>query len=323
MKSYITIVRAVLFGVCLSAGNTSLAQSFTTPTVTFTEQELNQGFNFLALTAHEHVVASGTFDAVDGNALTDEQIDFDTTLVAGQTYILEILTGLPGVIQEITAIAGTTLTTGDDLDVLGLTAGAQYEIRLATTLEKALGTTSSVLKNGFVSSFADIVWMSDGSGGFKRYFLKAPSNIWTNADTNAPAPNTPIIYVDGFYVQKRDAGTVNLANSGVVKIHPTSAVLMEGFNLLSRVYPEGMTVQNSGLKDSIASSFIATFADIVWLPNGSGFNRYFFTNQGELKDAGTNASVTTDIELPDAFFVQRRNTVGQVDLTPPAFYEDL
>jgi len=326
MKLTKTIASVALLSAAALVAPLAQAQSVSTTPAGFKEESLVQGFNLIGLTVHQPVLASGVVDAVAGTVVTDNEVDFGTSLTVGRTYVLEVLTGnAAGAIQEVTVFAGNTVTTLNDISA-DLAAGDRYELRAAATLETAFGTNSSVLKKGFSPSSADIVWIPDGLGGFNRFYLFGTVvSSWRNADTNSPAPNTPLVYTDGVFVQRIDPGSVDLVTFGEVKASNAIIAVTTGFNAISSVYPTGSTLQNCGLGDSLKTGFSPSSADIVWLPTaGGGFDRYYFFGPAKiLRNADTNGTVGTPVELPTAFFIQRIDPATNVTLTPPAEYAGL
>lgn len=322
MKLKYTFAMAALLSFGAFTSPTALAQAATSKPVGYVTETLQSGFNLVGLTVHQPVLASGVVDAVSGTTVTDNEVDFGTALTAGQTYIFEVLTGTAaGVIQEVTVFSGNDVTTKDDISS-ELAAGDKYQLRAASTLETALGTTSSVLQKGLVSSLADIVWLPNGSGGFDRYFLNT-LNQWKSADTNLLAPNVPVVYADGFFIEKR-TGSVPLDTYGEVKTVSSATVVATGFNAVSGVFPSGSTLQNSGLVNDLQKGLVSSLADIIWLPKvGGGYDRYFFNTLNQLKSADTNLNVNVDVPLPSAFFIERRGADTNVEITPPSFYSSL
>ncbi len=322
----ITTLAALLLA---TSGAIAQTTAYTKPSG-FVTHTLKAGqFNLIGLTLHKPVTASGAFTAVSGTTLTDTSKNFTTLLTAGKTYILEIVENngsttddMVGTIQEITAWTATELTTTDDLDADGLLVGAKYQLREAATLETVLGTTDSVLKKGVVPTLADIVWVPNSSGSYDSYYLHT-TNVWKRVTGNTPAPNVPLVYSDGFWIQRRGA-EISLVLTGSVKTKETSMALQTGFNPISIVSPVGVTLQNSGLADSLQKGVVATLADIVWVPKtGGGYDRYYYHITNVWKNADTNATIGSDIDLPSGVFVMRRNAPTNITLTPPSGYSGL
>jgi hypothetical protein len=312
---YSLIAAAALCGVAL--GQTTA----TTTPVGYTTQTLATGFNLVGLTLHPSPLASGAFETVDGNTLTDNDVTFAP--VAGRSYVLEITSGpLNGYIQEVPAasISANTITTPQNLATMGLAAGVNYKLRVAPTLEEVFGTTDSILKKGATAAAADIVWVPNGSGGYDRYFLNT-LNAWRNAAGGA-APNIPLVYTDGFFVERKDPA-VSFVHSGEVKTGPTVSAVSTGFNLLSTVYPAGVTLQNLGLDDDLKRGATAAAADLVWVPNGTGgYNRYFLNTLNAWRNAA-GGEAPANLALTSAVFIERKDPAANFGLTPPQSYSTL
>lgn len=306
-----------------------LAQESTTP-VGYVTQQLVQGFNLVGLTLHNEPAAAGDFETVSGTTLTDSDLSF--TPVAGRLYILEIVDAadpsLIGTVQDLadTDISGTNFTTGDDLDALGLAAGDSYILRLVPTLEELFGTTSGVLQASLSSAGADIVWIPNGSGGYNKYFLHISGEYRIEATTTA-APNIPIPYVDGFFIQKKGATPTNLIVLGEVKTVGTISVIVQGFNPVSIVAPVGLNLWNAGLEDDIQASLSSAGADILWVQQSNlTFKKYFRHTSGNWRDVDNATVNLTQVEaeaipLTGSVLIQRKSaTPAEVDLKVPDTY---
>lgn len=315
MKRYIPCsILAALAASGLSHG----AETVYTNPAGYTTQRLETGFNLVGLTLQSPPVASGDFETVASNTLTDADMVFSP--VAGRTYVLEISSGAAlGYIQEVpaTSISGNSITTLQDLSVLGLRANDTYKLRLAPTLEELFGTNTSILKKGATAVVADIVWIPDGAGGYNRYFLSI-LNVWRNAAGGA-APNVPVVYTDGFFVERKDVA-VDFVFSGEVKTTPTVTVIATGFNLVGTIFPAGTTLQNLGLENNLKKGATAIAADLVWVPNGLGeYTRYFLNNLNVWRNAAGGAA-SADVPITSAVFIERKGGAANFDFIPPAYY---
>lgn len=286
----------------------------------YVTESLQQGFNLIGLTLHSSPIATGTISTVTPNSVT---VSSSITPTAGAFYILELNSGAAaGGIQEVpaSAISGSDITVTQDLSAMGVVAGDAFTLRKAPTLEEVFGTTNSVLKKAATPGVADLVWLPNGTGGYDRYFLNT-LNAWRNAAGGA-APNTPIVYVDGFFVQRKDAA-VNLVITGQVKTTPTMISITPGFNLVGTSYPVGTTLQNSGLDVIMKKAATPGVADLVWVPNGSGgYDRYFLNTLNAWRNAAGGAA-PADVPLKSAIFLQRKDVATSLDLTPPSSYNSL
>jgi hypothetical protein len=284
-------------------------------------------FNPVGIRLHSPTVVSSTFTALTGVVATDTAVDFDATLTAGTTYILEVTSGaLDGAVQEITTwgtASGNTandIVTPQDLSSLGAVVGDKYSVRAAPTLESIFGTTDSVLQKGFNALSADVVWIPDGALGYERYFLST-LNVWKTA-SGVNAPNTAVVYTDGLLIEKKGAAA-SVVVSGEVKTGNTMVVVLTGFNPIGTVYPAGATLQNSGLSDDLKPGFNALVADNVWIPNGTGgYDRYFYSTLNVWKTAA-GANAPADLPLPSAVLIERKDAAKNLHLTPPLSYASL
>jgi hypothetical protein len=320
MKTFIPLSALV----ALAASSSLFAQTpaFSKPSG-YVTQTISQGFNLIGLTLGPSSQLSGKFTAVGTTSVTDSQTNFTTGLTAGGLYILEITSGTKdGLVVEIGSWTGNVLNTVDNLSSQGVAIGDGYKLTKAPTLEEIFGTTTSVLTKSSNSSLADNVWVPNGLGGYDRYFLNN-SSAWRNAAGGA-ALNTPIVFLDGLFVQKRNAGSVSIVITGQVKSDATIINVTQGFNLVGTVFPAGSTLQSSGLDVTLKKNNNSSLADLVWVPTGPGtYARYFVNAGGAWRDAAGGAAPAA-LALTSAVFIQRRDAGStQVLLTPPASYSNL
>lgn len=322
----------------LTASGTLSAQTpaFSKPSGYVTQKLEANTFNLVGITLQPSAIATGSFETVAGNVLTDEQANF--VAEAGTSYILEIVTdanadaNIEGTVQVIPAanITSTTITTPDDLGSFGLKSGATYTLSPAPTIEDIFGTETSVLSKGpnAASPLSDIVWVPDGSGGYTRYFIRSSDSTVRNAQTAAAAPNTPIVFTDGLLVQKKNTGESSLVITGQVKTTVASLVVIPGFNVVGTTFPAGATLQNIGLETSISAgpNAASTLSDVVWIPSAGGvYTRYYFrSSDSSWRNAQTNAAATPNLPLTSAILVQRKGVTSiNATLTPPSSYDKL
>lgn len=289
--------------------------------------------NLLGISLHNNPAVSGLLTSVAGNILASASANIQP--VAGRTYVLEILSGaVAGAIQAVPAasITSTTVTTPDNLGALGALAGNRFSLRLAPTLEEIFGTTSltsgGTLFAAFSSASADNVSVSNGSGGFSRYFLHSSGQFRISGTTTA-ALNVPIIYADGLFIEKKAAASVakTLVVLGQVKTTDTNLVISPGINTLSVVSPVGATLRTAGFEATLIQAFSPLTADNLSIPQADGtFIKYF-------RRSGTWRLVTSptviipagsDPVLPSAVIIERRGgTTSNLKLTVPASYTNL
>lgn len=326
MKPYLYSLIAVAAACGLASAQTT---AYTTP-VGYNTQALGANqFVLVGLTLQKSPVASGKFETISGTSLTDTDVTYAP--VAGRTYVLEITSGtLTGTIQEVLAasISGSTITTPDNLQTLGLTTSDTYNLRLAPTLEEIFGVdASSALTRGLSSTNADVVWVPTATVGvYNQYFVHSSTSAFRIAGTSTPAPNIPVVYADGLLVQKKLTAT-SLTVTGEVKKVGTNSVILAGINPVSAVAPVGLTLITAGFDTSTGwvKGLSATNADIVWVPSGPGtYNQYYYHSGTNLwRNVATNTAIVGDVDLPSCFLVQKKTGTLQLKLKVPTSYSNL
>jgi hypothetical protein len=306
--------------------------AYTNP-VGYSSKSLAVGFNAIGLTLQKSPVASGTFETVSGTVLTDSDVTYAP--VAGRTYVLEVTSGTAvGNIQEVLAanISGSVITTPQ---AIGIAVGDTYNLRLAPTLEEIFSTTT--LANGGVlfaalnSTSADVIWVPTGTGSYDKYYLKSGTTpaFYKFGSTTLTAPNIPVVYTDGLFVQKKTVTASTLTVSGEVKKVGSNSVMIQGYNLLSIVAPTGLNLFNSGLATSMVASLSATNADILWVQKSDlTYDKYFrhSTAPGNWRKVSTPTVNMTQAEaeaviLSDAVQIQHKaNTTVAVKFAVPSSY---
>jgi hypothetical protein len=320
MKSYIPYSLLAAAAACGMAFGAETA--YTTP-VGYSTTTIKQGFNLTALTLQTPVVVAGSFTAVSGSDLTDTKVaDFAAVLTSGRTFILEITSGTGiGVTQPFVTRLGSTITTPAPV---GAAVGDNYKIRIAPTLEEVFGTTTSILAKNNNGSLADNVYVPNGTGGFNRYFLNN-SNVWRLVTPAGAAPNVPLIYLDGIFIERKATGTVDFVNSGEVKKGITKSIVRQGFNQLGANYPAGTTLQNFGFETSVLKSNNGSLADNIYIPDGlGGYIRYFLNASNVWRIVTPAGAAPADVPLTSGFLYERK-TAGTISVvfTPPASYSSL
>ena len=321
----------------LVASSTSFAQTpaFSKPSG-YTTKSLAQGFNLLGLNLQTPTVASGVLENAVGTTLTDSQLSLSP--VVGKTYILEITASatpaLVGTIQDIasTSISGTTITSNENLTALGLAAGDSYALRVAPTLEDVFGVISlangGTLAAALSSGSADIVWIPNGTGNYTKYYLHN-SGAFRNVATNLASPNIPLIYADGFFVQKKGATASSLTVTGEVKLVGTNSVCVQGFNPVCTVSPAGLNLWNSGIADDIQAALNSGSADIVWVQQANlTYEKFYRHSSGSWRNVVANVNLTQGqaeaIGLSNGVLVQRKGTSPiNLDLNVPVSFSNL
>ena len=278
---------------------------------------------------------------VSGTTLTDDDVDFDSVLTDGTTYILEITSGaLSGTIQEVgwnSPSITNDIVTGDDLGSDGLAAADTYQIRESASLFSVFGEDNSagLLEDTNITE-ADVVWLVNPSGAFDRYYYSPGGGFGGGVEGWRDSNGTIIsdismVYADSFFVQSRSTEDVDLVITGAVKLTGTSFALDSGFNYISPTFPVGSNLENAGLEDSLTADTNITAADVVWIPNEAGsYERYYYNPGGGFgggsaswRDANNDVVVASDILLTSGVIIQRRGVAINLDIDAPDEYSSL
>jgi len=298
-----------LLALALLAPGALFAQTTakTTP-VGYETVSIASGFNYIGLRLHNPALVAGTLEFVTSSAVTDSNVNIQSSVVAGKTYILEVETaGSTGAVAEVLGsdIAAGVITTPNNLVAVGAAAGNSYILRESATLNSVFGATNSAgLTPGFSGpTGADVLYVPDGTGNFGQYFYDEDNATWTDAVTNSPVDgaNIPLVYLDGIVVFAN--GTVNLTVSGEVKKTNVIQSVASGFNYLSSVFPAGATLASAytGSLSTIHPGFSGpTDADVVYVPGVNGLASYFYDEDNATwTDAVSNTAVdASTIDLP-------------------------
>ncbi|MCH7229036.1 hypothetical protein [Haloferula sp. A504] len=260
------------------------ANAAVTDPVGYVTESIVSGFNFVGLTVHEATVVAGDLEVVTSSTVTDSDVDFDSTLTSGVTYLLEIDGGL-GITEVITSWTGNVLTTETDLSGV-VSAGATYSIRPAATLESVFGAAGENIAEGtFGTAGAEQVWLFNGSGYDKYYYdTTSPdgfSATWRQIEPvtqNLADPSSVVLpYAEGFILFA--AAARDLVLTGEVKMDATEINVVSGFNFAASSTPVSGTLATAfGVDGSAltAGTFGTAGADQVWLFNGSGYDKYYY-----------------------------------------------
>lgn len=333
MKTHLKFLAGV---TALTAIGAATAQDNVTKPVGFRTETLKAGvFNLISNELTEAVSAAGTLTAVAGAVVTDDNADFSTTLAGDETWVLQITEGdVAGLISEVASVdSATSLTLADDAGAAGVAAGNAYEIRAAKTLSDIFGAANEVgLATGATDANSDVVWVPDGAGGFTRYFFKTGglgAGGWSQIG-GAPgaAGNTPIVYTDAFFVQRKAGTDIDLVLVGHVPTRAVTLALIQGFNFVSRVAVVGQTINTSGLADSMQSGPTDANADVLWNADGAGGYLRYFIKQGGLgangpTQVGGAPGAAGDTPLSSGVIIQRKGEATNADLKLPDFFADL
>ncbi|MEN9021685.1 MAG: hypothetical protein ABF370_14390 [Verrucomicrobiales bacterium] len=314
----------------------SYGQAFTTPVGYHTETAAGGGaFTVIGVNLVDAPLVSSALTGVAGATLTDANApDFTTILAEGSDYSIEFANGQH---SRITGNTANTVTTATELALDADPANNSYIIRKVRTLADYFGADNSA---GFLSGSAteaDNIWIPDGEGFKKAYYAEGlPAFLgitdgWRLVSTaNEDQAGFGIDFTKGLIVERRGAEALDLTFTGHVKLTPTDVTADAGFTYLSRVYPTGSTLGNSGIAET-ALRGSATDATNIWMPDGAGFKKGYFAEglpaflgiTDGWRLVSTANEDQTDFPLTSGIIVQRNQDQFDITLTPPAFYADL
>jgi hypothetical protein len=330
MKKYLP------YSLILAAAATGLAHgaatAYTTP-VGYVTKALPPGATTLVgLTVHNPTVAAGVLDAVTSTpakTVTDNGVNFTTTLTAGQTYILE----LPdGTVQEIKSWTGSVLTTPDNITSKVVAGTTSYKLRPAATVSSVFGATNSIgLSPDTDGSLTgtDLVLVLNANNAFDTvyYFNDGAGTQGWFDDQGNPAGDKVIAYPDSFFVRRAAGASKSLVVSGEIKTNATGGSLVSGYNYVNAVAPTGLTLANSGLNSFLVPDADGSFTgtDFVLVPSGSVFlTAYYFNDgagtQGWFDDQGNAADATV---LDGGFLIKSNAGPKAYTVSVPTTYSSL
>jgi len=300
--------------------------AYTTPVGYTTTVLAPNQFNLIGLNVHQPTIASGILDTESSTSVTDAEVNFTTLLTQGQTYVLELPSG---VIQEVTAWSGSTLTTSNDITGSVVPSTTTYKLRRASTVGDVFGLTNSAgltpSTDGDLTT-CDLIQIFNGTGfDTIYYFNDGAGTVGWYDDANNPAVDKAIVYSDGIFVKRVSGSNISLVVAGEVKAKPTSGVLASGFNYLNGVAPAGLTLGASGLQSFLTPSADGdlTTCDLVLLPAAGGAYTtcYYFDDgagtTGWYDDANNPAE---SFNMSSAFLIYRVGGVKSYTLSVPASY---
>lgn len=336
----------------LVMGNAAAQESVSKP-VGYETISIDQQFNYMGLRLLGATVATST---VETTALAgdDAEITLAGVSLDDGTYIVEVNDGdAIGAVVGGDALADTVVVPASLLD--NLAEGDSVTIREAQTLASVFGDPVTDLDGSAGPGAADLILVPDGSGGFTTYYYntggfggagagwKTIAADGSSVDVPDPAA-VPLFYTDGLIIQNRGDDN-SIVVSGSVKTTPTALALTTQFNYLSTVYPVGASLATL-FNDPADPGVIAPgtidgsagpgAADLILVPEGDGFNTYYY-NTGGFGGAGSGwkqvdaSGVSNDINSEDisvddasSIIIQNRGPVPQgVNVAAPDFYSSL
>jgi hypothetical protein len=323
--------KAIIFGgagALLSLSMASAQTAFTTP-VGYHTETVSQGFNVIGVNLVDAPLVSSALSAAPAGAvLTDANVNFVDALAAGSLYSIEFAGGAWSTITEFSANSVTTASA------LAVGANESYIVRKVRTLGDYFGADNSAGFKAGDANTADILWIPNGEAFEKAYYAVADPFLgiaagWALVGKAGDQANFGIPFTKGLIVQKQDAGDLDLTFTGHVKLTPTIVTADAPFTYLSRIYPAGATLGNSGLGDAVTQGDANT-ASNIWLPTGPGvFQKGYFAAADPflgitagwqlVGEAGDKATAP----LTSGYIVQRNSAAFTVTLTPPDFYANL
>ena len=326
-------MKSLLFGagaLVATAGLASAQTAFTTP-VGYHTETVSQGFNVIGVNLVDAPLVSSALTGAAGATLTDANVDFTTALADGSLYSIEFANGAWSTITEFTA---NSVTTADALTLEADPTANSYVVRKVRTLGDYFGADNSAGFKAGDANTGDILWIPNGEAFDKAFYAEADPVFgiaagWQLVGVNGDQANFPIPFTKGLIVQKQDAGDLELTFTGHVKLTPTTITADAPFTYLSRIYPAGATLGNSGLAAGVTEGDANT-ASNIWLPTAPGvFDKGFFAAADPVfgieagwQLVGVNGDQAA-APLSSGYIVQRNSDAFTVTLTPPAFYADL
>jgi uncharacterized protein (TIGR02597 family) len=326
---------AVPFGAAVQAQTTTATTDpvgFITLDVPGTSGNGASALSFKGLGLTRPVEYQGSAETVGAKTLVDNEATWSDNQFNGANgaYYLEVIdnpsvAGVSpgaGTTYDIVATnaASKTITLSQNL-ASGVASGAMFKIRkhwtLATVFGPNSGTNNQVLLAGGDATTADQVLIYNGTGYNTYYFYDdGEDRMWLSGQ-GADATNQIIYPEDGIIVKRRQASGASVVLMGAVKTGQSSIPVLPGLNILGNIYAAGMTLASSGLHTGNATTGVqggdATSADQVLIYNGSGYNTYYFYDDGEDAlwiDGQGNPASNVPIPVGSAVVVKRRGATG-------------
>jgi hypothetical protein len=332
---------AAAIGLSALAIGSAAAQDAASKPVGYETLDYGVGFTGIGIRLHQAPVTSGVVASADATSITVTDADFDSLLTAGANYVLEI-ENAKGIVQVVNAWAGSSITTPSDLSTEIVAGETTFTIRPVDTLESVFGsgTALSIAAGNGNAGGADEVWVSDGAGGYDKYYFDnfAPptfaSASWVKiGDGVVDGSAVNLLYPDGIVMNSPSGGSVVV--TGSVKLSSTELTLLQGFTFVSSVAPAGANLATAFGADAASLALSpgngnAGGADEIWVQNASGdYDKYYFDNfapptfaSASWVQIGGGAVDGATIDLPSGFVVNSP-AGGNVTQGVPAFYAGL
>jgi hypothetical protein len=144
--------------------------------------------------------------------------------------------------------------------------------------------------------------------------------------TNLASPNIPIVYSDGFLIEKKNSASATLVVQGEIKTKKTNSVAVQGFNVFSSVLPTGVNLFNAGLETNMTAALSEGSADILWVQQPDLTYVRYFRRSGAgagWRVAGSSTTLTQaqaeSLSLSSGFLIQRKlSTPINISVNVPA-----
>lgn len=336
-------ITLLLLAACVVVPASGQTVAYTLPSG-YVKHDLQTGFNYLGLTVHKPILASGTLGTPSGTTLPSGVADLTTALGtadANSLVIIEITGGdNEGATIEASSWSGADFTNIASLGDYTELDEDTFQVRSACSISDLFGSDNSA---GFAEGTlqtADVVWVAAGGGSYSKFYYSpgdpgafpAPIAEGWKTSVGADATNTKVNYLDGLFIQRRGAA-IQVTFFGEVKKQKTNlAIEGSGFNFFGAVYPASTTLSDSNLDAFITHGTLVS-GDVIWMPDGaSSWKKYYYAlaDPGAFPapvTAGWKTSVGADasnVEITAGMIVQRRSATPLNALYEPhSLYDTL
>jgi uncharacterized protein (TIGR02597 family) len=275
------------------------------------------------------VDVAGALTGVSGTTLTSSTAAFGS--YAGAHYIQITSGSNVGVITTVLSSTATTLTTADDISTL-ITGDENFEIRAYTTLADVFGAANEAgIGSGASSALADELLVYNGEG-FDIYYYQEGHAFATDGwrlSTNAfgDASATPIPVGVTLIAKRKANDPLQVVVSGSVLATDSVIPVENGVNWISGASPISYTLASyfGATGGDLQTGASSTLADEVLVPNGEGFDIYYYqeghafaTDGWRLSSNAFGDASATEIASAGTGFVLKRKgaAYNQIDESP-------
>ncbi len=243
--------------------------------------------SFTGLGMTRPVEYQGSAEAVGAKTLTDNQAAWTDNQFNGVPHYVEIVSGpAAGTTYDVTATdaASKTITLAQNL-AAGVAADVSFKVRKHWTIATVFGASNEAGLQAGDAATADLILIFNGTA-YDRYFYQTGTG-WQNANSPGPDAGSTVIYPEeGVLLSRKQAGPVNVALMGAVKMGQTSVPIFTGINIVGNVYAAPMTLDSSKLYTGDPATGLAsgdaTTADQVRIYNSEtgGYDVYYYQEGG-------------------------------------------